>query len=566
MSVDARSGPLIPLLEHRVTLWFVGLLSALFFLTTDVPWQLDDYDQAKQAFTSLEMVQEGHWFYQHTPHERVATKPPLVGWSSAAAFAVTRSWEVAWRLPSILAAFTLFYLLLRTATDAYGKLAGLLAASAFSLNLLTPRLASLVRTDMPLAFLIFVMGLMIWRKVRGNEPWESRDRWTFFVLLTGTMLIKGPTVYAFLLPGIVLIQWRRRRGRDRYNAWCGWWPWIVALLIFLVWVTGGIVFERGFFDQVVMREFLGRFGETVHRPQPLLFYVPHLLHKFFPWSVLMIGLAAVELRSRRWRMRGVFREMSPETFWLVSWIFGGLIVMSIIPSKRVDRIFPIIPPLCLLLAAQVANALRKYQPSSHGSASRPSIDSSTAATSSPTSRPSIDSGTPATSASTSRPSIDSGAGATSGEMVSAGAAHGAVATGGQNAQGAMYRWSALALAVAMLFTGGYWALKVISGHREHRGALAGFCREVRLTIAAHHWRYAVLNSPDEGLLPYLRKTHFIRPEEAITEWNRGNLDALVVSAREAPVLMRELHDAAFSGLRSEVRKDAPARTYVVITR
>src|SRR5262249_51319737 len=28
-------------------------------------------------------------------------------------------------------------------------------------------------------------------------------------------------------------------------------------------------------------------------------------------------------------------------------------VMSLIPSKRVDRIFPVIPPLCLLLAAQI---------------------------------------------------------------------------------------------------------------------------------------------------------------------------------------------------------------------
>src|SRR5262249_4631262 len=34
---------------------------------------------------------------------------------------------------------------------------------------------------------------------------------------------------------------------------------------------------------------------------------------------------------------------------------GGLIAMSLIPSKRVDRIFPVIPPLCLLLAAQIGS-------------------------------------------------------------------------------------------------------------------------------------------------------------------------------------------------------------------
>ena len=32
--------------------------------------------------------------------------------------------------------------------------------------------------------------------------------------------------------------------------------------------------------------------------------------------------------------------------------------MSVIPSKRVDRIFPIIPPLCLLLGAQIAYVRR----------------------------------------------------------------------------------------------------------------------------------------------------------------------------------------------------------------
>jgi hypothetical protein len=40
-------------------------------------------------------------------------------------------------------------------------------------------------------------------------------------------------------------------------------------------------------------------------------------------------------------------------FWLITWALGGIVVMSLIPSKRVDRIFPAIPPLCLLLAAQI---------------------------------------------------------------------------------------------------------------------------------------------------------------------------------------------------------------------
>src|ERR1044072_6673856 len=103
-------------LEDRRTLWIVAALVVVLFAIANLPWQLDDYDQAKQAFTSFEMVKEGRWLYQQTPHERVATKPPLVGWISAAFFAATRSWEVAWRLPSFLAAVGIAVLLFRAAT------------------------------------------------------------------------------------------------------------------------------------------------------------------------------------------------------------------------------------------------------------------------------------------------------------------------------------------------------------------------------------------------------------------------------------------------------------------
>ncbi|HXX43019.1 MAG TPA: glycosyltransferase family 39 protein [Chthoniobacterales bacterium] len=342
-------------LGSKQTIWIIGALAAVLFFAANLPWQLDDYDQAKQAYTSFEMVNEGHWLYQHTPHERVATKPPLVGWISAGIFYVTRSWAVAWRLPSLLAAIAVWIVLLRSG-NVYGATGGLFAASAFAFNLLTPRLATLVRTDMPLVLAISGIGFLIWSKLRKREQWRTHDRLLLFALLTAAMMIKGPIVYAFLLPGIVMLALSAHSRHDmRGRFWPGWWPWVLSSLIFLGWAIGGSIFVPGFYDQVVVREFLGRFGETIHRPQPLLFYLPHLLQKFFPWSVLMIGIAIADLRGRQWRIRGAFREISPDTLWLIFWIFGGLIVMSIVPSKRVDRIFPVVPPLCLLLAAQISS-------------------------------------------------------------------------------------------------------------------------------------------------------------------------------------------------------------------
>ena len=210
------------LLDDRWTFWAIASLILILFLIGNLPWQLDDYDQAKQAFTSFEMIKEGHWLYQQTPHERVATKPPLVGWISAGLFAMTRSWELAWRLPSFLAAIALAILLFRCASYAYGSIAGLVALSAFGFNLLSPRLATLVRTDMPLAFVIFLIGLLIWEKSRRQDEWKSRDRVYLFALLTIAMLIKGPIVYAFLLPGILMFElWRRRRASGHRDGVAG---------------------------------------------------------------------------------------------------------------------------------------------------------------------------------------------------------------------------------------------------------------------------------------------------------------------------------------------------------
>jgi len=495
------------LLEDRRTLRIVAALIVVLFAIANLPWQLDDYDQAKQAFTSFEMVKEGHWLYQHTPHERVATKPPLVGWISAALFAVARSWEIAWRLPSLIAALALAFVLFRAAKNAYGKVAGVIALSAFGLNLLSPRLATLVRTDMPLALVIFLIGLLIWQRIREGNEWKLRDQLYVFVLLTAAMLIKGPIVYAFLLPGMPMFQLWRGRPRppgapkpNSASAWPGWWPWLGSLAMFLVWVVGGIRFQSGFYEEVVMREFLGRFGETIHRSQPLFFYLPHLLHKFAPWSVLIVVIALFHLRSRNWRLRETFREISPETFWLLCWIIGGLIVMSLIPSKRVDRIFPVIPPLCLLLAAQISgrdNALRRPD----AAAQRP------------------------------------------------------------------YRWTLAALVFAILFTGGYTGWKVITGYRDHRNALAVFGRNVRHEAEAGRWRYEVVSAKDEGLLLYLQKTHFVKPVDAVAEWNAGNLDALVASKEKASAVMRDLKGAALSQLGSNEREQRQGdRGYVLITR
>ena len=467
-------------LAHPRTRSFVLCLIIAFFAITNLPWTLDNYDQAKQAYTSFEMVGQGHWLYQQTPNGSVATKPPLVGWVSAALFEVTRSWEGAWRIPSFAAALALLWLISTEATAAYGAVGGLLALSALGLNLLSPRLATLVRTDMPLALVTYLIGAQIWRKIRRAEAWTLRDQTIAFLLLTSAMLIKGPIIYAFILPGLIVYQMARRKW-GAPSGWSGWWPWILSLAIFLLWAWGGIVSQPGFYESVVVREFAGRFTETIHKPQPVYFYLPHLLHKFAPWSLLIIGLAIFFWRRRE----RLSLQMKPDTVWLVCWSLGGLVLMSIIPSKRVDRIFPVVPPLCLLLGAQVA---RIWEVERWRSKVRP--------------------------------------------------------------------WVAGSLIFAVLFTGGYAAWKIGSARHERSYALVRFAREVRKAAAHHKWRYNVVGGPDEGMLLYLRRDHYLEPDDAVEQWKAGQVDALVVRNQPPKRWLELLPGAELQGT-SEKAKDLP---------
>lgn len=347
--------------------FFLGLLAmlALLFAASNLPWHLDNYDQAKQAYVAHEILKTGELWFQHTPQGRSASKPPLMGWISAAFQVGGLPAELAWRLPSLLAALAVLTILVRAGYATLGQAGATLAAAAFGLNLLTPRLATLVRTDMLLSALIFGIGWMICRKLRTASPWTTPERWTVFALMTAALFTKGPVIYAFLLPGLVVFALLERDRATRRLIWSGWWTWVGPLLLFLAWGAAGLATNADFYRDVVERELLSRFQEGARddeRPQPIWFYFPHLLHKFAPWSVLLPVLALALPGVRR----GIWEK--PATRWLVLWALGGLVLMTFVPAKRVDRIFPIVPPLCLLFveAAALAWSDRRWRASLGG--------------------------------------------------------------------------------------------------------------------------------------------------------------------------------------------------------
>ncbi len=323
----------------------------LLFAIRGWPWVLHGYDQAKQAFVPVEIVTTGHWLVQHTPDGLTATKPPLLGWIATLVYRATGSWQAAWWMPSLFAAALLLLVLTREGERAAPGMGGWVAAGTFGLNMLTIRIATLVRTDMLLTLWIALAGLHILHVVERGGPWRMRERLQLGALVLLSLLTKGPVIYAVLLPGVALYA-LLRRGQNGRAVWAGVLIWTLPLAGLLGWAAAAIWADPAFYRDVVLREFLGNFtaasaaaeagAKTV--TQPFWFYLPHLLHKAAPWSLLLVGLAFTD---RAWRAR-VARD--PGALWLACWILGALVAMSLVPAKRVDRIFPILPAAALLLA------------------------------------------------------------------------------------------------------------------------------------------------------------------------------------------------------------------------
>jgi 4-amino-4-deoxy-L-arabinose transferase-like glycosyltransferase len=140
--------------------------------------------------------------------------------------------------------------------------------------------------------------------------------------------------------------------KDRRSlVWSGWWTWLLPLALFIAWLVVGCSTNPEFYNDVVIREFMSRFDQSLkayEKQQPIWFYYPHLLHKFAPWSLLALALPIISGNVRR------KVKSDPGTLWLACWALGGLLCMTFVPSKRIDRIFPVVPPLCLLLVSMIA--------------------------------------------------------------------------------------------------------------------------------------------------------------------------------------------------------------------
>jgi len=331
----AESQPDVVLRRQRFTdlAWISLIFLLIVVIRVTSPSDLLTGDQPLQTAYINDIVDRDAWLVQHAADGSVQTKPPLYNWLAAVPIVLTglRS-EPLLKLPSILAALLTMFIVYDLALERFGRHTAILAAMLLATSTMFSKQLYFARTDTLLAALI---ALQIWAAVRTRPA-------VLWIAASLALLTKGPI--GIILPLVILtIDWRLEGNLTaRWKALRGTAGMLFSILPLVIWFGFAYAAEGAeVYAQMVKGETIDRFagGSKSKEHRHLFWYLPHFISRMAPASLLALT-ALLGQQSRRTRELRLF----------IVWMVVTLVLFSIVPSKRVDRILPMIPAVSILAA------------------------------------------------------------------------------------------------------------------------------------------------------------------------------------------------------------------------
>lgn len=307
-------------------------------------WLLGDtalYDLDEGAFTEAtrEMFQRGNFIATYLNGEPRYDKPILIYWLQAAAVMPLGFSELAFRLPSALAAtlwvLAVFWFGRRFYDRETGVIAGLLLC--FSLMVLVNGRAA--TADALLNLLLSLAFFDIYRYFVRPSPGVSLRVWLWFAL---GLLAKGPVAIA--LPFLASLIFFVAQGRWRDWLKAAYHP--LGLLLFLgltlPWLIAvAQVPEYDFYQGFLLEHNIGRYTDTMHG------HGGHLLYYFIAVPLILLPFTGWLLRTLP-SIRVDFKD--PLGAYLWTWFLTVFVVFSLSSTQLPHYLLYGTPPLVLLMA------------------------------------------------------------------------------------------------------------------------------------------------------------------------------------------------------------------------
>lgn len=338
--------------DRRNFLWFMlfALLVIGAGLGLRAPWPADE---PRFVLVARQMWESGNWLFPHRGQELYADKPPLYFWMLACTYALVRNWNIAFLIPSLLAALGTLALTYDFARRAWNPRAGLWAAAAVLCALQFVYQAKRAQIDPTVVFFITLGMYGLGRHLLLGLHW----RWYWLgCFAAGLGVISKGVGFLPLLALIpyALMRWRGWHGlsqpapRGAARWWLGAGSFLLAIALWFVpmlvtALVSGDPEHRAYLNDLLFKQTATRYVAAWHHHAPAWYFLEVIALFWLPFSLFIPWLI------KPWR--DAWRARDARVWWPLAWVLLVLVFFSASPGKRDMYILPALPALAWAAAA-----------------------------------------------------------------------------------------------------------------------------------------------------------------------------------------------------------------------
>jgi len=304
------------------------------------------------------MESSGQWLLPHRGIELYAEKPPVFMWLQLLSHRILGDWNIAFLIPSLLAALFTLWLTHDLARRLWGAKVAKYAALALFCTIQFALMAKRAQIDM---VLVAMSTLSLWALCRHLLVEPNR----LWLMVAGFATGLGTVTKGVgFLPLLIFVPWLLLRYRGKGPAFDhSGWSWALIPLGFAagagVWLVPlGVALAQShgaeldaYARDILLRQTGTRYVSAWHHVQPSWYYLQVIFTLWLPGSLLLPKLVPAWLhRLRRWDPRQVM---------LLGWALAVLIFFTASPGKREVYILPALPALCIATAPLLPGLLKR---------------------------------------------------------------------------------------------------------------------------------------------------------------------------------------------------------------
>ncbi|MFM9885684.1 MAG: phospholipid carrier-dependent glycosyltransferase [Burkholderiales bacterium] len=314
-------------------------------------------DEGRYAQIPQAMVATGDWVTPRLNGFKYFEKPPLQYWATAVAFKVFGESEWSARLWPALTGFLGALVIGWAGARTAGLQVGFVASFIVATSLAYFMAGQYLTLDMGLSF--FFTSAVAFFIIAQHEATSarSRTRWMLLVwaALAAATLSKG--LIGIVLPGLAIGLYIALARDFRLIGRLAILP---GTIVFLAIAAPWFVFVQDrnpeFLHFFFVREHFERFTLPEHRrPGPWWYFIPILVIGTLPWTPMVLGAMWRSLLAAIRQRAAPERSSFNIDLLLLVWVATVFVFFSVSRSKLPAYILPILPPLALLAARQIAN-------------------------------------------------------------------------------------------------------------------------------------------------------------------------------------------------------------------